>query len=476
LWMEEKLRAPLGKATYLIGLADPLGILKPGEVHVQFSKPFLDEYSRNTYRNLAGEEVVIGRQPACRRSDMQKMRAVSHPQLSHLVDVVVFPSRGMYPAAGKLQGGDYDGDTFWVCWEPDLVVPFLNAPAPLNDLEPQKYGIKKDTRKLTAIMNPHDLSTVDNLLKEALEFRMTQSLLGKATSFAEKVAYKENRIYSERLNALYDVHDLLVDAPKQAYRFDDDDFSRLVRQELRCGNPKTPAYKKAMEASARSKAKGDEGKDTLKGLKHKPDNIIDYLYFDVVKKHNTETRKALKNALPKEDDDDPDLRVPFLQLKNMDDTVLASEIDRLLTGIGKIIQDWNRSLGDKSELVPEKYNKLMDTCFNKFRALMPSPANASHPQIAPLIFPYLGPKHPTLWETIRASALYTANPKKHSFVWHMAGRELAKLKAATNTDTYSIVPAVFADLKTKPTKVVKPDDGAEDSEDDFGSAIEQVTG
>jgi len=42
LWMEEKLRAPLGKATYLIGLADPLGILKPGEVHVQFSKPFLD--------------------------------------------------------------------------------------------------------------------------------------------------------------------------------------------------------------------------------------------------------------------------------------------------------------------------------------------------------------------------------------------------------------------------------------------------
>lgn len=479
LWMEEKLRAPLGKATYLIGLADPLGVLKPGEVHVQFSKPFLDEYGRNTYRNLAGEEVVIARQPACRRSDMQKMRAVSHTQLSHLVDVVVFSSRGMYPAAGKLQGGDYDGDTFWVCWESDLVVPFLNAPAPLNDLEPQKYGIKKDTRKLTDIMNPHDLSTVDNLLKEALEFRMTQSLLGKATTFAEKVAYKENRIYSERLNALYDVHDLLVDAPKQAYRFDDEDFSRLVRQELRCGNPKIPAYKRAMEASAKSKVTRDEGKDTLKGLKHKPDNIIDYLYFDVVKKHNTETRKALKNALPKEDDDDPDLRVPFLQLKNMDDTVLASEIDRLLTGIGKIIQDWNRSLGDKSELLPDKYNKLMDTCFNKFRALMPSPANASHPQIAPLIFPYLGPKHPTLWETIRASALYTANPRKHSFVWHMAGRELARLKAATNADTYSIVPDVFADLKTKPTKVVRPDDGAEDnedSEDGFGSAIEQFTG
>ena len=39
------------------------------------------------------------------------MRAVYKSELGHLSDVVVFPSKGSYPLAAKLQGGDYDGDT-----------------------------------------------------------------------------------------------------------------------------------------------------------------------------------------------------------------------------------------------------------------------------------------------------------------------------------------------------------------------------
>jgi len=39
-----------------------------------------------------------------------KVKVVFHPKLKHLVDVVVFPTRGTFPLAGKLQGGDYDGD------------------------------------------------------------------------------------------------------------------------------------------------------------------------------------------------------------------------------------------------------------------------------------------------------------------------------------------------------------------------------
>ena len=472
-WMEEKLRAPLGKATFLMGLADPLGVLKPGEVHIQFSKPFLDEFDRKTYRHLAGEEVLVARQPACRRSDIQKMRAVSHPSLSHLVDVIVFPSRGKFPAAGKLQGGDYDGDTFWTCWEPGLVEPFYNAPAPLKALDPSKYGIKKDSRKLNEVMRIGDLSTVEHLLKEALDFRTSQSLLGKATNFAEKVAYYENRICSSKLNALHDVHDLLVDAPKQAYRFDEKDFNYLVQRQLRCGNPGIPVYKQAMELSAKLKDIGEEDRDPLKGLRHNPKNILDYLYFDVVRKHNRETRQALSSALPKEEDDDADLQLPFLQLRDQSSGTLDKELDALLQGIEKVVQNWNRSLGDKSELTSEKYNKLLDSCYTTFRSLMPSPANSLHPQIVPLLFPYFGPNHPTIWETIRASALYTAYPKKHSLVWHMAGRELARLKAGANPDTYNVVPGVFADLKTKPNKVVKPEDDEEAGEEDFESALEQ---
>jgi hypothetical protein len=46
---------------------------------------------------------------------MQKVRAVYKEELSHLTDVVVFPSKGCVPLAHKLQGGNYDGDTFWLC-------------------------------------------------------------------------------------------------------------------------------------------------------------------------------------------------------------------------------------------------------------------------------------------------------------------------------------------------------------------------
>jgi len=38
------------------------------------------------------------------------VKVVFHPKLKHLIDVVVFPTRGTFPLAGKLQGGDYDGD------------------------------------------------------------------------------------------------------------------------------------------------------------------------------------------------------------------------------------------------------------------------------------------------------------------------------------------------------------------------------
>jgi hypothetical protein len=336
IWMEQKLRAPLGKATFLLGLADPENVLQPGEVHVQFSSPFVDEFAGNTYRNLDGLELLVARQPACRPSDIQKVRAIAHPKLSHLVDVIVFPTKGQFPLAGKLQGGDYDGDTFWTCWEPELVEPFRNAIAPDETPDPAKYGISKDVRKLNEVMNPYDLTTANDLMKEVLEFRTLPSLLGIATTFLEKVSYKENKISSERIDALCDVHDLLVDAPKQAYRFDDSDFAKLVQYQLKCGKPRIPAYKEAMEASARIRDMSEGEIDSLKRLKYKPENILDHLYFDVVRKHNSETRKMLKAALTKEDDDDPALRSPFLQLHDKGSQALTAELERLLQGTKKL--------------------------------------------------------------------------------------------------------------------------------------------
>lgn len=470
--MEQKLRAPLGKATFLLGVADPEGVLEPGQVHVRFSSTFVDEYEQESYNQLDGFEILVARQPACRRSDIQKVRAISHPKLAHLVDVIVFPVHGEYPLAGKLQGGDYDGDTFWTCWEPVLVEPFRNAPSPFRPPDPADYGIVKDERQLLNVMKPCDLSSVDGFLKAAFDFRTSPSLLGRATNFHEKVSYRENRIFSAPINALCDVHDLLVDASKQGYRLSDVDFNELIRNKLKCGNPRVPAYKQGMEISAKGKDTDEGDKDLVENLKYKPSNILDYLYFDILRKHNRKTCRLLTSALPKEQGDDAELQLPFQQLR---DTVgiLGKELQALQTGFESILRIWNSNTGDRSALPPEKFGKLVRSCYTTFQSLAPSPTSMSDPAIAPLLCRYLGPTHPTTWEMVRASALYTAYPKKHSFVWHMAGRELAMLKARANPDTYHIVPSIFADLKVKPNKAPRPVE-ADESEDEFESALEQI--
>ncbi|KAH7071682.1 RNA dependent RNA polymerase-domain-containing protein [Paraphoma chrysanthemicola] len=475
-WMEQKLRAPLGKATFMYGIADPKGVLQPGEVHIQFSTPFNDPYTGISFRNLQSLEILSARQPACRASDIQKLRAVQHPGLSHLVDVVVFSSRGPFPLAGKLQGGDYDGDIFWICWEDCLVAPFQNAPAPLEPLNPARYGIKTDIRKLHQVMDTSDLSTVDGFLAEAFKFRTAPSLLGQATNFLEKLSYHQNAISSPQIDALCDVHDLLVDAAKQAYSFTEDGFNNLVRYKLKCGKLKKPAYKIAMEVSA--KVKDNEGGRPVpnqKKPKHRPENILDYLFFDVFQAHNAETMDRVMARLSKEEDDDPDLQFPYRQLRNSANAQLQEELNNLIASFADIRDKWNGCFGSKPGMTSEMYCQALNSAYEPFRALLPR--NTSDPTIAPLVRPYFGQGHPTMWETIRASALYCTYPKKYSFVWHMAGRELAHLKARALPETLDVVAPIFANMKPKPIKAPRPeDDDDEPSEDEFESALESIPG
>jgi len=482
--MEQKLRAPLGKATNLLGLADPLRVLKPGEVHVHFSKPFVDEFTMETFRHLDGLELLVARQPACRRSDIQKVRAISHPKLSHLVDVIVFPATGQYPLAGKLQGGDYDGDIFWTCWQSELVEPFRNAPAPYDALDPADFGIKKDTRRLYDVMNPGDLSTVDSFLEQAIRFRVSETFLGKATNLLDSVAYRDNKIHSESLNELCAVHDLLVDAPKQALCYERRDFEALLRKH---GDPPKPAHKQAMEFNARRKAMSETDTDQQRTFRHKSENLLDYLYFDVIRAHNVETLKLVDSALSKEDDDDADLTSLYTQVRALDIKPINAELDALVVKFGPIATRWNDFFpGDKKPDFPgarrpefnaEKHNSDVETCYALFRCLMPSSANASKPEIALLLCHFFGPEQPSLWEMIRASALYATyrtNKKRMNLVWNMAGRELCLLKVGASQGTYSMVPAIFANMKPKPMKAYKPADDDEDSEDELETSLEQV--
>ena len=59
--------------------------------------------------------------------ELGKVKAVFHPYLLQYKNIVIFPIKGKRSLASMLGGGDYDGDTAQIIWQPEIVGPFRNA-------------------------------------------------------------------------------------------------------------------------------------------------------------------------------------------------------------------------------------------------------------------------------------------------------------------------------------------------------------
>lgn len=164
--LKKSLKPRVGRSIDIFTVADPIGCLNPGEVHLAFSENFINEQSGSYEMMLTDVELVVGRQPALRGSDMQKVRAVFKPELKHLLDVIVFPSRGVFPLAERMQNGDYDGDRFWVTWDPAIVDKFENAPSPPGLPSPESFRIQVDDRRLDDTF----VTTNKKAIREFLDF------------------------------------------------------------------------------------------------------------------------------------------------------------------------------------------------------------------------------------------------------------------------------------------------------------------
>jgi hypothetical protein len=335
----------------------------------------------------------------------------------------------------------------------------------------------QEKRKLNEVMDVFDMATVDNFLREAFKFCTTPSLLGRVTNYCERLAYAENRVSSNTLHLLYDLHDLLVDAPKQGYSFSNSDFGKFVFHTLKIRKePPEPAYKIDMENSEKALRKWPSEDTRINPPEHNPNNVTDILYFEVMKCHNKETRQLVTNAFSDVEKCDPDLQYPFKRLREKHNAVIDQELDSLVSRFGPILDKWNN--GAKKNLNKEPgsdcYDGLIDDCYKDFQALQP--IRKDHPDINPWLIPYLS-KDFSIWETIRASALYTTYPmeRRAYFVFHMAGRELAELKASSLKEKpRTMVAHIHANIKPKPIRITTraSDDTSDDDFAMVAGAIE----
>ncbi|TPX56009.1 hypothetical protein PhCBS80983_g04858 [Powellomyces hirtus] len=120
--LKRRARIHVKKACTLLGVMDESGLLPEGKLYVQYTNPL-----SNKPEVVTGPGIVT-RSPCLHPGDVQVIDFVNLPKLSHLVDVVVFSQHGQRPLPNMLAGGDLDGDTFFVSWDPRLIPKTTSEP------------------------------------------------------------------------------------------------------------------------------------------------------------------------------------------------------------------------------------------------------------------------------------------------------------------------------------------------------------
>lgn len=466
LWLSSvrsKLRIHLGKSAMVLGIADPTGCLKPGEVHMAFSETFRNEASGEHWSHLKGE-VLVARHPSLRCSDIQKVRAVYKEELSHLTDVVVFPSKGCIPLAHKLQGGDYDGDTFWLCWDTRLTTDFRNAPAPLREPTLDYYGIKKDTRKLREVLGSDN--NVDTWLSECFEFKLQEDLLGKVTKMHGKLAYKENSISSKKVEDLAGLHDLVIDSAKNDYTLALSALNDFVRKKLGIRGPLyKPAYESWMDSTVDS---------TIGRLEPNLKHIIDYLLFKIVNPRIEQFTKDCQQKLADAESYDEDLIKPYQDRQASIDPIIVDVLRRMNTDLAKV-----NFIGNSVEkMTKELYTLQASRVLEAYTAVQPI---HTEDRIVQEWLHRTTPNSFNTWELIKASAFYL---DQHQFrltlAFLVAGKELCQIKALAEPGSKVVVGDLWEIYKPKKEKKVinrrqaplPITESSESSEAEFLDAIE----
>ncbi|KAK7059945.1 Rna-directed rna polymerase [Favolaschia claudopus] len=159
---KDRSRMIIQKSRLIFGVCDPFEVLKEGEVHIRITT------ARKGPSTPIHADVLVVRNPCLHPGDCLKLRAVHRPELSHLVDCIVFAGvakPGHHAAPSMSSGGDLDGDKYFVCWDPDLVPSTISESYdyPPNKEPPPKAVTRADLANYFAAYNSAGLARVASL-------------------------------------------------------------------------------------------------------------------------------------------------------------------------------------------------------------------------------------------------------------------------------------------------------------------------
>ena len=411
----EKMQVRIPFSTYLYCIADPYGILEPDEVHVGFSKLWRDPSTPSSYNVLYGLDVLVGRLPALLPSDIQRRKAVWKEELGHFKDVIIFSSKGEVPLADMLSGGDYDGDTPWLCFDQRIVQEFQNVDVPRNLPTKEECGLVKASRKLSTIFTSNtaspSLRESEEFLIGCFEFNLHPSFLGLCTLEHEKVSYYNASLSCPEAIKLATLASYLVDSGKQGYFLSSQAWRRVLG-EVSPQQRLMPAYKNEESNYHRRES-----------------NIIDFLKFWVAIPEREKIFAEFHGRWPSNNnrrEADPALEMPWMELKRSASPALKEVLLSLEKEVRSVREEWLKSMPKDLEFLDHAFDRLVESLCSQFRSIMPRGGDNE------LAARWRGDGSAQFshWALIRASCLYHKYPAS-KMCWFLAGEELCRIKIGT---------------------------------------------
>ncbi|KAJ6185688.1 hypothetical protein N7519_006989 [Penicillium mononematosum] len=398
---ELKIQVPL--STYAYCIADPYGVLGPDEVHFGFSNNWRDPQGQFEDNLLDGVDVLVGRLPAHLPSDIQRRRAVWKSELRHFKDVIVFPTTGNFPLAGMLSGGDYDGDTPWICWDPMIVERFHNSPMPPHEYPAEHYGLTKHSVPMAS------LESTEDFLESVFDFNLNVSNLGRCTVEHEKLAYDES-VDSPKAKELACLLGHLVDGRKGGVHLSEQAWKEY-RKTISPKQRVLPAYRNPERKS-------------------KSSNIVDFLKFNVAQSELCRILSGLNEAFPENDIQnrlDDDLLRPWNEAdeasksKSAHSQELKDALGEVRRSIDELYKQWNQG---HSASTGGEFSAISRQAAESAGALAP-PHAGRHP----LIQTWQNSRNE--WRRLVASYAYHRCPNSR-FILHAFGETLCEIKASVS--------------------------------------------
>nr|CAB3471853.1 unnamed protein product [Digitaria exilis] len=213
-------KIPIDDCCYLMGTTDPTGTLKPDQVCVIHDN-----------RQVSGK-VLVYKPPGMHFGDIHMLNATHIDGLEEIVGnskyAIIFPTSGSRSLADEMANSDFDGNMYWVSWNPQVALVSDSLPFTLlKHFKPGTPWKHKSQPKNTKQKKPQDYDgpELERLLFcEFLRARFSPSyVLGTAANcwltlmdrfLTPEVSQSEKDTVKIHMLELVDIYYWALDAPK----------------------------------------------------------------------------------------------------------------------------------------------------------------------------------------------------------------------------------------------------------------------